>query len=1212
MRQFLDVFGFELAFRRRHAPLYIFTGFCFLFGFLTMAIRGGMEIFGGVGAISINAPVALQFMMLNACLLFGLVITTAFVAASVIRDEEYGVDGLLFATPLRKAPYLLGRFGGAMAAACIMISGVAVGAFLGSLMPWHDPERLVPITLAPYLYSLGVFVFPNLVFVGALAFSVATLSGRMMYSYVTILGLIVIYVVSGNFIADLDNDLIAALSDPFGIRAYALATRYFTPVESNTIAAPYVPEIAINRAIWLGLGLLVLAGTVARYRMALRGGQATRARATAPRPEATPHRGEPPPLPKVTPRFDMRTKLAQLAFQTRVEVRGLVRSAPFIVIALFGVGNVVGGAFGILRQGGTTTLPVTHLMLTIVQGAMSLFMLIVLVFYAGELVHRERRYKLAEFYDALPVPNWVPLLSKLAAMVVGMVVLMLVAAATTMSFQLAKGYPRLELGLYLHDLSTIQVHVWIVMSVAAVFLQIVANHKFVGYLLMVLVFVLQAALPAMDFEHNVYSFAAMPSVNYSDMNGYGHFAMPRFVFTLYWLAFAAILGLVAELLWVRGTDNPWRLRWREAKLRLDARRLSTLAIVAAIWLGLGGVIVYNTTVINVYRPSDEVEALQVRYEREYKQYEGMAQPRVTAVDIDAELYPHERRVIVRGTMHLVNKTDQPISEFHVVGQDESIEATIEIPGAALTHDDAPLSYRIYTLAEPMVPGAQMDISFDYRKHLRGFANESADNSIVANGTFFNSFAYTPHFGYSPAGELTDPNDRRKHDLPPRPRMAKIDDHAARQNTYLATDSDWIEFSAEMSTAADQIAVAPGYLVKEWAENGRRHFRYEMDSKILNFWSILSADYQVERDEWEPKDGGKPVAIEIFYHHAHPYNVAKMITSIKDSLDYFTANFSPYQHRQVRVLEFPKYASFAQSFPNTIPYSESIGFIADASADEDIDYVYYVTSHEVAHQWWAHQVIGANVQGCTMMSESLAQYSSLMVMEKHYGPDKMPKFLEYELDRYLRARSGETIEELPLLLVENQQYIHYSKGSLVFYALKEYIGEAALNGALRDYIAEVAFQDAPFTVSTDLYAHLEKATPAKYQYLLEDMFKKIALYDNRTTRVSVRPRDDGKFDVTITGRVQKLYADGKGVETPAESMADWIEIGVYVEREDENGKPTDVPLLLEQHQLEAGDVEITVVVDEEPSHAGIDPRHLLIDREPDDNRKKAEMVDAAGG
>src|SRR3546814_2939363 len=105
----------------------------------------------------------------------------------------------------------------------------------------------------------------------------------------------------------------------------------------------------------------------------------------------------------------------------------------------------------------------------------------------------------------------------------------------------------------------------------------------------------------------------------------------------------------------------------------------------------------------------------------------------------------------------------------------------------------------------------------------------------------------------------------------------------------------------------------------------------------------------------------------------------MIESAKKSLDYYTREFSPYQFRQLRILEFPGYSTFAQAFAGTVPYSESIGFIADLRDEDDIDYVFYVTAHEVAHQWWAHQVVGANVQGATMLrsEEHTSELQSLM-------------------------------------------------------------------------------------------------------------------------------------------------------------------------------------------------------------------------------------------
>ena len=1213
MSQLLDVLRFELAFRRRHPPLWIFTGMCFAFAFMAMAIPDGMTLFGGVGVVAINSPVAIMRLLLVFCLLLGLVITTAFVAASVNRDAEYGIQGLFYAAPLRKGPYLIGRFAGSLLAAWFMISGLALGALVASVMPWHDPERVVSVSLTPYAYGLVVFLFPNLLLIGAISFSVATLTRRTMFSYVALLGLIVIYVVSGNYIGDLDNDFLAAVSDPFAIRTYGYAVRYWTPAEMNSIAAPMTPEILANRAIWISVGLAILGFTLLRYRMSLEGrrarGSKTEAQTVAPVQDRV---GPPPALPPVTPRYDLRARLEALRFQTGLEVRSVVRSAPFLVIALFGVGNIVGGAFGFIERGGTTTLPVTHLMLTVIQGGMSAFMLIVLVFYAGELIHRERKHQLDQLYDTLPVPNWVPLVAKLAAMIVAMLVLLGVAMATTVSFQLAKGYPRVELGLYLRDIFLFQIQVWVVLSVAAVVAQIFVNHKFLGYAVMVVIFVVQGALPALDFEHNLYNFAGFPGVTYSDMNGYGHFVAGQIAFSIYWGAVAGLLALIAELFWVRGTDNPLKRRVALARARLTRGRSAAIAVLTLIWLGSGAFIYYNTNVLNTYLPSDEAEALQVRYETEYKQYEGLAQPRITGVEIEADLYPYERRVEVRGTLQVANETDEAIEAVHVTGFDPEVEVVaLDIPGATLEHLDEAVGYRIYRLAAPMQPGDSFEVKYDYRKHLRGFGNSGNDTSIVANGTFFNSVAYMPHFGYERQLEISDPTTRREHDLPERPRMAKIDDQEARGNTYLAHDSDWIRFAATISTAPDQIAVAPGYLEDEWLDNGRRYFRYEMDSPILNFWSVLSARYQVRRGEWTPPEGSRntePVAIEIFYHDVHDTNVDKMIQAIQESLDYFTVEFSPYQHRQVRILEFPQYASFAQSFPNTIPYSESIGFIADVTDVEDIDYVFYVTSHEVAHQWWAHQVIGADVQGATLMSETLAQYSALMVMERHYGPNKIPKFLAYELDRYLGARGGERIEELPLLLVENQQYIHYNKGSLVLYALKEYIGEDALNKALSDYIAEVGFQEPPFTVSYDLYEHLKRATPDKYQYLLADMFEKITLHDNRTLEAEVSERDDGKFELRLKLQVRKLYADGKGEETEVEELDDWIEVGAYVEREGEDGERVDEPIYLELHHFTSAEldeddaIELTIELDERPTEAGIDPRNLLIDRAPRDNRE----------
>ncbi len=163
----------------------------------------------------------------------------------------------------------------------------------------------------------------------------------------------------------------------------------------------------------------------------------------------------------------------------------------------------------------------------------------------------------------------------------------------------------------------------------------------------------------------------------------------------------------------------------------------------------------------------------------------------------------------------------------------------------------------------------------------------------------------------------------------------------------------------------------------------------------------------------------------------------MMEAMKKSIKYYSENFSPYQHKQARIIEFPKTeGTFAQAFANTMPFSEGIGFIAMVDLDNpnSVDYPFSVVSHEMAHQWWAHQVIGANTKGSTLLSESLSEYSSLKVLEKEYGKYQMRKFLKEALDKYLQGRTFEWKEENPLMYVENQQYIHYNKGALVLYAI----------------------------------------------------------------------------------------------------------------------------------------------------------------------------------
>lgn len=1181
---------FEVKFHLRNPLFYILFLIYFLLTFFAVT-TDGIRIGGAIGNVHRNSPfVIMQFLLIMS--VFGTLTMTAFVANAIHRDFELSTDALFFSSTVKRWQYLGGRFLGSFAVGVLVYFGVITAIMLGSITPWVPKEELGPIILSHYFFSLVLLVIPNLFFIAALFFAVAGLTRSLMATYASVVLLFVLYGIAEVYLGKLESQTVAGLLDPFALNTFSLTTRYWTVFQKNTQVVQMSGVLLWNRLIWLAVSCGAMAVTFAFFTFTT-GSRKTLKRKMQGEPaeEATVERGA-PPLPRVDQDFSRGMSFRQFGAAVRMEASGTLKSIPFIVMLVFGIFNTWGATTSD-DLFGTQIYPLTWAMVEAIRGGFTLFALLIAAFYAGDIVWRERTLKLSEVSDAMPVPTWVQWLAKLTSLVIIMFATLLAAVLTTIVVQTFKGYYNYELLVYAKGVFGRIGPQLALMTGFAFLLQIFFNHKMAGFVGMMLWFVLNNALPALDYEHLLYRFAALPPIQYSDMNGYGHFVQPMFWVNLYWILFVALMLAVGHLFWVRGTETRLRQRLQIARQRFGARNATVIAVLLAAFASTGCYIYYNTNVLNTYRTADQFQAMQAAAEKKYKKYEGIPQPRIVDVKANVEIYPERRAVLIDGTYTAVNKSGAPIRDLHVTWSAQTLTTfETEIPGAKLASDDRELGYRIYTLAQPLAPGAAVTMKFRTGFEANGFPNGQSNTNVVANGTFINNFQYFPHFGYSAAIELQDKNERRKLGLQPIERLKKPDDMKARQEHQLARGTDWLSLDTTVSTSPDQIAIAPGYLQREWTANGRRHFHYKTTSPILGFWAYLSARYEVKRAQWNG------IPIEIYYDAKHPYNVDRMIEGVRQSLDYFTKHFSPYQHKQVRILEFPRYARFAQSFPNTIPYSESIGFIADLHDEEELDYVFYVTAHEIAHQWWAHQVIGGNVQGSTMIVETMAQYSALMVMEKEYGKAHMQRFLRFELDRYLGDRGGEAIAEMPLMLVENQGYIHYRKGSLVMYALRDYIGEEAVNRALAKFIKDHAFSGPPYTTATELVKYFRAEARPEHQDVITDLFERITLYDNQTREATVTKRADGKYTVRLTVASNKLRSDDKGEEKPV-PIDDWIDIGVFAQgKNDALGKP----LFVEKRRITKAVETFEIVVNEKPARAGIDPFNKLIDRDPKDNTK----------
>jgi ABC-2 type transport system permease protein len=761
-----------------------------------------------------------------------------------------------------------------------------------------------------------------------------------------------------------------------------------------------------------------------------------------------------------------------------------------------------------------------------------------------------------------------------------------------LALNLAKGWPHFELGKYLMWYLVPTTVDMIAYAVLAVFVQSLSPNKYVGWGVMALFMVASIVLPLVGFSHNLYLFPQTPDEPLSDMNGAGIYWIGAWWFRLYWAALCIILLVVSHLLWRRGTETRLMPRLRRVPRRLNGAPGVIAGVALAVFVATGIWIFYNTNILNAYRTSSDREQFLADYEKKYLKYEKLPQPTVSKVTLSVALYPSRIDAVTRGSYALTNLTDAAITEVHVRTDSDLAQAQIAFPGARLKYEDKPFGYRIYALDRPMKPGETRVMNFATERRQRGFRNSDNETRLVPNGTFLNNFQIAPLIGMDRSFLLGDRARRRRFGLQPELRPAKLEDPAATAHNYIG--KGWTTSDITVSTEADQVPIAPGKKMMETVANGRRTARFVSEVPIIEFFSIQSARYAQKHRLY------KGIDLAIYYHPTHAFNVDRMLNALQSGLDYYQANFGPYQFDQVRILEFPNYASFAQSFANTIPYSESIGFIGDTRDPDEIDGVTYVTAHELGHQWWAHQIVGADAQGSTMLSESLAQYSALMVMKHLYGEDQMRRFLKDELDTYLRARATEAVEEQPLERVENQQYIHYNKGSLIMYLLQQRMGEAAVNRAIRSVLAKYKFKGAPYPRSIELVdAFRREAKTPELQALITDLFERITIYDLKTIAPSAVRRADGKWEVTVPVDARKYYAAGKGEEKEAR-LQDRIEIGLFTAMPGRGKFARSNVVSIVRLPIHSGRQTYRFVTALKPTYAGVDPYNFYIDRNSSDN------------
>lgn len=1094
-----NIFKFEIQYRIKRPDTYVFFLFLFLF-----SIVGVDFIFQGAdfSVMNKNSPFVIAKTMGAITGIF-MILASMIMGVSVLRDFEYEIESLIFSTTIKKKDYLLGRFLGSFAVLLFVFSGVLFGMMLGEFMPWHNPNDLLDFNALVYLKTFLIVILPTLFFGASLFFVTGALSRNLVVVYTQGIFLFVVFMLT----KAITNQFWQAILDPFSLTTTTYVTKSWSALEKGTQSIPFFGgALMYNKLFWSSLGILALLYGYKKFNFNVVKNKPSKRNKVQVSTIESVSDASAITIPDTEKQYGMLSKWTQLKEFSWFYFKDICKQPSFWGIVICGMLIILINSVNLGTVYGVDSFPATYFIVEELQETSLYFFIIILVFYSGELVWKERSAKLNLIYDATPMSSFINLAGKYIGLNLIYVLLMLALISSGIIFQTLNGYYNYEFSVYFSGFFFEILPSLALLTFVAFVVQALVNHKFVGIMVVILLFISIITLGVFGFDHDLYFFGGRSLGTYSDMNGYGHFLKPYLFVKSYWFLFGILLLIIGSLFIVRGTETNLIKRLKISKQRISKPLFIFGSVIMTLFILLGSFIFYNTNVLNKHWTNSETTAFRVGYEKALKKFEYIPQPKIVSVNLNVELYPSSRDYSAEGYYILKNTNEATINEVHIqkIIEDNVVINDVSFDGGATINNEySKYYYTIHKLKTPLKPGDSIKMSFNQTYTTKGFLASGSNTAIVKNGTFFNNENF-PTLGYTKKYELQDKHDRVENNLPTRSNKAEREDPKELVNARSGGDSDGINFEMSIGTEINQTAIAPGDLIKQWEENNRSYYHYKMRQPIINFYAIVSARYEVKKDTWISKSDAtsKQVALEIYYHKGHDYNIDRMMKSMKVSLDYFSTNFSPYQYEQLRIMEFPRYAEFAQSFPGTVPFSEAIGFVLDIDDEKDVDMAFYVTAHELAHQWFGMQVEAANVQGRLMLLETLSQYAATMVLKQHYSEEKVQQFLELQKDRYLEEKRRESGKEPSLSLVENQKYIYYAKGAITMYELQKQIGEDSVNLALKRFINDWNTIDGELKLSTDRYAttkdllgYFRDVAPSHQKHIITNLFESVSELKN---------------------------------------------------------------------------------------------------------------------
>jgi ABC-2 type transport system permease protein len=1113
--------------------------------------------------------------------------TTVFVAQSFLRENESKFDSIIYATPVTKMNYLGSRFLMAFLINSFSYGMFALGLIVGHLMPWLPKEDLQPFSLFNYVWPFITVALPNILLCTAILTSLAWLTKNKLMIYVGGIFVFIFYTVCSIFSnspvfagaspASAESMALVAKLDPFGLAAFFEQTRYWTAFQKNSQLLMLNGNFVFNRLLWMGISL-VLIGVSYRF-FSFRKMNMKKVR--KPKKSAKEVIVEQFTRNQNTEFQTVKHNLEVLKSFLKIDITLIVKGIPFFVLVIL-LGALLGIEIKDEINGGirmAESITTTGLMISTIMDRLPMLLILIMLFYSSELLWRSESARFVMMENVTPYNQSIVFISKLISLWMVPFLLLILSILIGLGFQIVKGNAPIEWDLYL----SLFYFIGLPMLLAAILIltiQTLIKNKYVGLTIATVTALLfcTGVGNMLDINHPLLRFADTLKIKYFDLNGFGKYSLSFAVKIFYNIGFALILLVLSGIWWKK---NRFSLKNTLKLSNIGFVQKGILALGGMFFMGFGSYIYYETNVKSPFTTKEDQQNWSQQYEEKYRKFEAFPQPTITSVKANVDLFPETNSYQVKGSYQLVNNSDKTIDSLLLYVDDNIKLSSVSIPNSKLVKDDADFGHYWYKLSTPLQPKQTLTMNYSFTSDWSPFKGHTPFNSIIDNGSFMRMSRYFPIFGYQISNEIDNEKERSKRGMTTTRPIKKLED-------IEVTPYDFIDFETIVSTSKDQTAISSGNLVKQWKSLGRNYFHYKCDRKIPFRFAFSSAKYEIRKEQY------KGVSIEIHYDKKHSRNISELLKATKSTLDYCQKNFGQYPYKVIRYAEISAFAEgfAATAYPGTIYMKENFGFYSDISRGDKEDVINQLAGHELSHQWWGGEKFSPEEkEGGWILTETLAQYTELMLYEKRHGRERALETVKVHLDLYLSNRSFG--EEMPLYKTHyDTPHLPYNKGMVIMHQLRLLIGEVNVNKVLKALLTNYAYPNKPADTH-DFINEIYNVTPKHFHSKVDEMFKQVITYTSKVESVSSRKISDKISEVVFDVSSSKFSESSKGKQTLMANDAT-IDIGIY----DENEK-----LTVQSFPIYKNRIKGKILVSGLPVSIIIDPNLKNIDTFPEDNEKE---------